>query len=74
MVWFLERGDTRLVCEIRHSDDLQKYEFELARPGEAPQTQQFDSPAELIDAYLRQQSRMQAEGWRPRVAEIPMFS
>ena len=74
MVWFLERGDTRLVCEIRRSEEHEKYEFELARPGEVPVTQQFDSPSELIDEYLRRQSALQAEGWRPRVVEVPMFS
>ena len=74
MVWFLERGDTRLVCEIRRLEELEKYEFELARPGQAPETQQFDSPSELIDAYLRRQSALQADGWRPKVVEVPMFT
>lgn len=73
MVWFLERGDTKLVCEIRRSDEDQRYEFELGKPGEAPETQQFESPSELIAAYLKRQSTLQAEGWRPRVLEVPMF-
>ena len=74
MVWFLERGDSRLVCEIRRLEELEKYEFELARPGQAPETQQFDSASELIDAYLRRQSALQADGWRPKVVEVPMFT
>lgn len=74
MIWLFERGDTRLVCEIRRSDDDEKYEFELASPGQAPEKQLFDSPSQLIDAYLERQSALQADGWRPRVVEIPMFS
>lgn len=74
MVWFLERGDTRVVCEIRRSEDDDRYEFELARPGQPPVTELFDSPSQLIDAYLRRQSLLRAEGYHPRVLEIPMFS
>lgn len=74
MVWFLERGDARVVCEIRRSQDDDKYEFELSRPGQAPVTELFDCPSQLIDAYLRRQSLLRAEGYRPRVLEVPMFS
>jgi hypothetical protein len=74
MLWLLERGDTRLLCEIRCSDDDGKYEFELAKPGQPPETQRFDSPSQLIDVYLKKQRTLQAEGWRPRVVEVPMFS
>jgi hypothetical protein len=74
MLWCLERGDNRLVCEIRCSDDDGKYEFELAKPGHEPETQRFESPSQLIDTYLKRQSALQAEGWRPRVVEVPMFS
>lgn len=74
MLWLLERGDTRVVCEIRCSEDDGKYEFEVARPGEAPETQRFESPSQLIDEYLRRQSTLRAEGWRPQIVEVPMFS
>jgi hypothetical protein len=74
MVWFLERGDTRLVCEIRRSETDDTYQFELARPGLPPETECFDSASQLIDAYLKRQRALQAEGYRPRIMEIPMFS
>jgi hypothetical protein len=74
MVWFLERGSDRLVCEIRRSIDDDRYEFELAAEGTPVQTLRFESPSQLIDEYLRRQSALQAEGWRPRVSEVPMFS
>ena len=74
MLWLLERGDTRLVCEIRCSDADGKYEFELARPGQTTETVRFDSPSQLIDTYLKQQSALRADGWRPRVVEVPSFS
>lgn len=74
MVWFLERGDIRVVCEIRRSENDDRYEFELVRPGQAPVTELFDSASQLIDAYLKRQSLLRAEGYRPRVLEVPMFS
>jgi hypothetical protein len=74
MVWLLERGDTRVVCEIRRSESDDTYEFELARPGQPPVTELFECPSQLIDAYLKKQSLLRAEGYRPRVVEVPMFS
>jgi hypothetical protein len=73
MVWFLERGESRLVCEIRRIDNSDTYEFELGPEGQPAETVQFASPSQLIDAYLRRQSALQADGWRPRAADVPLF-
>ena len=64
MVWFLEKQDDLLVCEIRKTDDETTYEFEIA-DSQAPTTYRFDSPKELIAKYLNEQARLRAEGWRP---------
>jgi hypothetical protein len=68
MIWFLERDSDLLICEIRHSGP--EYEFEIA-PGQGPpETLRFTSPSELIRGYLRRQSLLQAEGWRPCIGDI----
>ena len=65
MVWFLEKQDNVLVCEIRKLDDESAYEFEIA-DAQGPTTHRFASPTDLIAKYLKEQSRLMAEGWRPR--------
>jgi hypothetical protein len=71
MVWFFERDSTRLICEIRRAAADDAYEFELGSPG-LRETRRFASPSELIEAYLRRQAALRAEGWRPQgVDESP---
>jgi len=68
VIWFLERESSRIVCEIRRAaDDDDTFEFEVA-DAEGPTTRRFDSPKELIATYLDEQSRLMADGWRPRNA------
>lgn len=69
MVWFLEKQDDLLVCEIRKADDESTYEFEIA-DAQGPTTHRFDSPKDLIATYLTEQARLMAEGWRPRSGNI----
>jgi hypothetical protein len=72
MTWLLERGTDLLVCEIRRSDDL-AYEFEIAAATGKPNTKRFNSPSDLIDTYLREQTQLRALGWRPRGAEVDVI-
>jgi hypothetical protein len=66
VIWFMEREDAFIVCEIRRAvDDEQTFEFEIA-DGQAPRTRRFESAGELITNYLVEQSRLLAAGWRPR--------
>jgi len=66
MVWFLEREDDLIVCEIRRAaDDEAKFEFEMA-DSEGPTTLRFETGADLIKKYLYEQSKLLAQGWRPR--------
>ncbi len=66
VIWFLERETELIVCEIRRAtDNDETFEFEVADAA-GPKTQRFDSPRELISAYLTEQSRLMAQGWRPR--------
>ena len=74
MIWFLERNADLLICEIRHSADGPAYEFEIAPSGGQPQTMRFASAKELITEYLRKQSQLQAQGWRPRLGRTPAIA
>ena len=66
MIWFLERESDLIVCEIRRAaDDEEKFEFEMA-DSEGPTTLRFDSASDLIRKYLYEQSKLMANGWRPR--------
>ena len=69
VIWFLEKQDDLLVCEIRKATDETAYEFEIA-DAQGPTTHRFDSPRELITKYLTEQTRLIAEGWRPRSGNI----
>ena len=70
MVWFLEREDDLLICEIRRDEATAIYEFEIAWPDGDPTTLKFDTPTELITTYLDKQSRLMAEGWRPSAGNV----
>lgn len=69
VVWFLEKQNDLLVCEIRKTDDETTYEFEIA-DSHGPTTLRFESPTALIAKYLTEQRRLMAEGWRPRAGNI----
>jgi hypothetical protein len=66
MVWLLERNDDVLTCEIRQPIDSAEYEFEVASRRGPAETLRFGSPTDLINGFLRKQTALQAEGWRPR--------
>lgn len=66
MVWFLERDSASIVCEIRRAaDNESEFEFEMA-DNDGPTTLRFVTPADLIRKYLYEQSKLLADGWRPR--------
>lgn len=74
MIWFLERESDLVICEIRRVDESSVYEFEVA-PSQGPaRVHHFDSPTDLIDTYLREQSSLRAQGWRPRVSDIELLA
>jgi hypothetical protein len=70
VIWFFERNADLLICEIRQSADGPAYEFEVSPSDGPPETMRFTSPRELITEYLRKQSQLQAQGWRPRLGDI----
>jgi hypothetical protein len=66
VIWLFEREDELIVCEIRRAaDDEETFEFEVA-DSKGPTTLRFDSPSDLIKKYLYEQSKLMAQGWRPR--------
>jgi len=69
MTWIMERESDQLICEIRRAVHTDEYEFELGPSTGKRETYAFSSPTELIDQYLRQQTALKAQGWRPRLGE-----
>ena len=67
MNWLLQRNNDVLTCEIRQATNSSTYEFEVASKRGPAETVRFDSPTDLINGYLRWQSALQAQGWRPRI-------
>ena len=70
MIWFMERETELMICEIRRAEEGPLYEFELAPPIGPTHTQRYESAGQLIDEYLRAQTRLKAQGWRPRQGDI----
>ncbi len=70
MIWFLERDSELLICEIRRAQESEEYEFEVVSADGPAETQLYSSPSALIDSYLRTQSVLQSQGWRPRMNDI----
>ena len=70
MMWLLQRNDDVLLCEIRQTADCSEYEFEIATKRGPTETVRFGSPTDLINGYLRWQSTLRAQGWRPRSVEM----
>jgi hypothetical protein len=69
VIWFLEKKDDLLVCEIRRSAGSSGYEFEIA-DASGPRTIHCQSPKELIARYLDVHSRLMRDGWRPRAGNV----
>ena len=70
MIWFMERDAELMICEIRRAEEGPTYEFELAPSIGPTRTERYESAGQLIDEYLRAQTRLKAEGWRPRLNDI----
>jgi hypothetical protein len=69
VIWFLEKEDNLLVCEIRRAAGTEGYEFEVA-DAKGPKTIQCESPTDLIQKYLYVHSRLMRDGWRPRAGNV----
>jgi len=68
VIWFLEKQNDLLVCEIRRSAGSSGYEFEIA-DSKGPTTMHCQTPTELIAKYLHAHSRLMRNGWRPRAGQ-----
>jgi hypothetical protein len=69
VIWFLEKKDDLLVCEIRRAVGTAGYEFEIA-DATGPTTIHCQSSTELIARYLHEHSRLMRDGWRPRAGTV----
>ena len=69
VIWFLEKKNDLLVCEIRRAPACDGYEFEIADAA-GPTTIHCQTPTELIARYLHEHTRLMRNGWRPRAGNI----
>jgi hypothetical protein len=73
MVWQLQRNNDVLTCEIRQGTSARAFEFEVVSRRGPAETVRFNSPTDLINGYLRWQTALRAQGWRPRVVEAEVW-
>lgn len=69
VIWFLEKKDDLLVCEIRRAPGTAGYEFEIAG-ARGPRTIHCETSRELIARYLDEHTRLMRDGWRPRAGNV----
>jgi hypothetical protein len=69
VIWFLEKHDDLMVCEIRRAAGTTGYDFEIAGAS-GPKTIHCDSPKDLIAKYLDEHTRLMRDGWRPRAGNV----
>ena len=66
MVWFLERDNDVIACEVRKSMDG-VYEYEVTGSNGQTRVQRYENPTPFLDAYLEEQQELLRQGWRPRL-------
>ncbi|MBI2221320.1 MAG: hypothetical protein HYU53_08935 [Acidobacteria bacterium] len=66
MVWFLERNDDVMACEVRKAPDG-TFVYEVTVSGGQTRVRRFDRPTPFIDGYLQEQQDFRRQGWRPRL-------
>lgn len=70
MIWFMQRETELMICEIRRAEAGRLYEFELSPSIGPAHTERYESAGQLIHEYLRAQTRLKAQGWRPQLGDI----
>jgi hypothetical protein len=62
MLWFFERGEQRLQCEIRPSTYAAGFELEWAQAGEV-HVERSENPNELAKRWFELEERWKRDGW-----------
>ena len=66
MVWFLERESEVLVCELRHVNEGDHFEFAMRSPGQPETVERFSEPTRVLETLLARQRHLYQAGWRPK--------
>lgn len=66
MVWFLERNNDVMACEVRRAMDG-AYEYEVTASNGQTRVQRFEHPTPFLNEYLKEQQELRRQGWRPRL-------
>jgi hypothetical protein len=69
MLWFFERGEQRLQCEIRPASDRTGFELVWTAPDGQIHVQHSDDAAVLTQRLQQLQEHLEVEGWK-RVGRV----
>jgi hypothetical protein len=70
MLWFFERGDERLQCEIRHAAEGTGFELAWTSPEGQIHIQHSEDLAALTERRRELQQRLELDGWK-QVGQTP---
>ncbi len=69
MLWFFERGDERLQCEIRPAAEGTGFELVWTSPDGQVHTEHGDDPAVLTERRRELEKKLELDGWK-RVGRV----
>jgi hypothetical protein len=69
MIWFFQRGERRLVCEIRQARDDHGYELAWTSPDGQFHVERSDDLSALGDRRKELEQTLQFDGWK-RVGRV----
>jgi len=64
MIWFFQRGERRLVCEIRQARDGHGYELAWTTPDGQFHVERSEDLSALSDRRQRLEETLQFDGWK----------
>lgn len=64
MMWFFERDQQHLRCELRREMDGRGYELVVTEPDGTERTERFAEAGECVERLLALQAELIEQGWR----------
>jgi hypothetical protein len=69
MIWFFQRGERRLLCEIRRAPDGTGYELVWTTPDGQFHVERSEDAASLGERRKQLEQHLQRDGWK-RVGRV----
>jgi hypothetical protein len=64
MIWFFDKDDKRLRCEISHDRSTGRYRVVVTRPDGSEYVEEIDQPTDLIEKSVQLMNTLRTEGWK----------